>query len=178
MLPIRSAFAVLLAALSFAAALLSGCASYTGAALQPGASTQADARALMGPPAAVHKAPPGAGYAESWEYPHGPMGRHTFMARFDAAGKLVRVDQVLQAKNLATITYGTDTQAEVRALLGRPGVISGPSRRYGGQVWDYFAYDGQRKIILSVSFDPQGRAQAAGEAPDPEETSPNDGTAS
>ena len=169
---IRSAFALL-----FAAALLCGCASYTGSALQPGVSTQAEVRTLMGPPAAVHKAPPGAGYVESWEYPHGPMGRHTFMARFDAAGKLVRVDQVLQAKTLTAITYGTDTQEQVRALLGRPGMVTGPSRRYGGQIWDYFAYDGQRKIILSVSFDAQGRAQAAGEAPDPEETSPNDGSA-
>jgi hypothetical protein len=173
MTTIRSAFALL-----FAAAVLCGCASYTGSALQPGVSTQADTRALMGAPAAVHKAPPGAGYTESWEYPHGPMGRHTFMARFDAAGKLVRVDQVLQAKTLAAIHYGTDTQADVRALLGRPGTITGPNRLYGGEIWGYAAYDGQRKIILSISFDAQGRAQAAGEAPDPEEVSPNDGATS
>jgi len=161
--------------LLFAAALLSGCASYTGAGLQPGVSGQAEVRAQMGPPVATHKAPPGAGYAESWEYPHGPMGRHTFMARFDAAGKLLRIDQVLQAKTLAAIHYGTDTQADVRALLGRPGTITGPNRLYGGEIWGYAAYDGQRKIILSISFDAQGRAQAAGEAPDPEEVSPNDG---
>lgn len=169
--------AQLFSPLLFAAALLSGCASYTGAGLQPGVASQAEVRAQMGTPAAVHKARPGAGYAESWEYPHGPAGRHTFMVRFDAAGKLVRIDQVLVARTLTAITYGTDTQADVRALLGRPGTITGPNRLYGGDIWGYAAYDGQRKIILSVSFDAQGRAQAAGESPDPEETSPNDGVA-
>ena len=154
-------------------ALLAGCASYTGTNLVPGTSNQADARALMGAPAAVHKAPPGANYAESWEYPHGPMGRHTFMVRFDAAGKLVRVDQVLTALTLASLHYGADDMQSVRDLLGRPGLVTGPHRIYGGPIWDYFAFDGQRKIILSVSFDAKGVVMAAGEAPDPEELSPN-----
>jgi hypothetical protein len=53
--------------------------------------------------------------------------------------------------------------------------VTGPNRLYGGPIWDYYALDGQRKIILSVSFDSRGMAVAAGEAPDPEEFSPNDG---
>jgi len=156
------------------AAALAGCASYTGSSLAPGSSPE-QTRALMGQPAAVHKAPSGANYAESWEYPHGPMGRHTFMARFDASGKLLRIDQVLKAQTLAEIHYGSDDMNTVRTLLGRPGLVTGPNRLYGGPIWDYYALDGQRKIILSVSFDSRGMAAAAGEAPDPEEFSPNDG---
>lgn len=154
-------------------AFLAGCA-YSGGGLSSGASAD-QARATMGQPVAVHKAAPGAGYAESWEYPRGPMGRHTYMLRFDTTGKLLRVDQVLKAQTLAAIHYGTDDMASVRSLLGRPGQVSGPNRLYGGPVWDYFALDGQRKIILSVSFDSQGKAAAAGEAPDPEEFGMFDG---
>jgi len=156
------------------AAALAGCASYTGSSLAPGSSPE-QIRALMGQPAAVHKAPAGANYAESWEYPHGPMGRHTFMVRFDASGKLLRIDQVLKAQTLADIHYGSDDMNTVRTLLGRPGLVTGPNRLYGGPIWDYYALDGQRKIILSVSFDSRGLAAAAGESPDPEEFSPNDG---
>lgn len=157
-----------------ACAALTACASYSGRGLAPGSSGE-QTRAVMGQPAAVHKAASGATYAESWEYPHGPMGRHTFMARFDSSGKLLRIDQVLTAQTLAAIRYGADNQESVRALLGKPGLITGPNRLYGGPIWDYYALDGQRKIILSVSFDSRGLAAAAGEAPDPEEFSPNDG---
>jgi len=172
LLTLKPLFRLLLALLL---AALAGCAAYTGSTLTPGTSTQSDTRALMGAPFAVHKAPAGADFAESWEYPHGPMGRKTYMARFDAAGKLLRIDQVLVARTLAAIRYGVDDMETVRGLLGRPGLVTGPHRIYGGPIWDYYAYDGQRKIILSVSFDAQGRAAAAGEAPDPEEFSPNDG---
>jgi len=160
-------------ALLFAA--LAGCAGYSGSGLKPGISTQDDTRAQMGQPFAVHKAAPGAGYAESWEYPHGPMGRHTYMARFGTGGRLLRIDQVLTARTLASLHYGTDNMDVVRDLLGRPGLVGGPNRLYGGPVWDYYAFDGQRKIILSVSFDARGMVAAAGEAPDPEEFKPDGG---
>ena len=163
----------LLAALLFS--VLAGCAAYSGSGLKPGIATQNDVRATMGQPYATHKAAPGAGYAESWEYPHGPMGRHTFMARFDEQGRLLRIDQVLTPQTLAAIRYGSDDMEAVRSLLGRPGLITGPNRLYGGPIWDYYAFSGERKIILSVSFNTQGKAAAAGEAPDPAEFSPNDG---
>jgi hypothetical protein len=152
--------------------LCMGCASYGGRGLIPGIATQADTRAVMGQPAAIYPAAPGAGYAESWEYPHQPMGRQTYMVRFDAAGKVLRVDQVLDLKNLTALRYGIDTTQTVRQVFGKPGQISGPHRIYGGPIWDYFAYDGQRRIIISVSFDAAGKLRAAGEVPDPSDQAP------
>ena len=147
-----------------------GCASYSGSSLQPGNATQADTRALMGAPAAVHPAPPGAGHVESWEYPHGPLGRHTYMARFDRQGKLVAIDQVLTVQTFAAIRMGVDTRDDVRRQIGRPAMVY--PVRAGGEVWDYaaFAAEGRiRKIRLSVTFDSRGIATAAGESPDVEE---------
>lgn len=160
------------------AALLAGClgacASYSGSSLRPGTSTQAEARAVMGEPAARHQAQPGTPYVESWEYPRGPMGRHTYMARFDSQGKLIAIDQVLTVATVARIRMGEDGPADVTRLLGRPAMVT--PLRGGGEAWDYAAYatDGQmRKIRLVVNFDGRGRAVAAGESYDPEEFSPN-----
>ena len=148
-------------------AVLAGCAAYTGASLQPGVSTEADVRAVMGQPFAVHPAPPGADYAQSLEYPHGPAGRQTYMARLDASGKLLRVEQVLQERTLAKIRVGVDNMQSISALLGRPGQYTGPNRLYGGATWDYFANDQQRHIIISVSFDRNGVVAATGSMTDP-----------
>ena len=152
---------------------LCGCASYSGSNLRPGVATQADTRAAMGEPVAVHPAPPAASYSESWEYPRGPLGRHTFMARFDRQGKLVAIDQVLTVETTARIRMGQDTRDDVRRLLGRPAAIF--PGRLGGESWDYAAYPGNndmRKIRLSVTFDERGFATAAGESYDPEDFSP------
>ena len=156
------------------AAAVAGCASYSGSSLKPGTATEADTRALMGEPVAIHPAPPSAPYGTSWEYPRGPLGRHPFMARFDRQGKLVAIDQVLTVATVAQIRMGQDTRDDVRRLLGKPGMVF-PAKN-GGEAWDYAAVatDGHpRRIRLSVTFDARGVATAAGENYDPEEFSPN-----
>ncbi len=153
---------------------MAGCASYSGSSLIPGQSSQAEARALMGEPAGKYAAPASEAYTESWEYPRGPAGRHTFMARFDNAGKLVAIDQVLTVQTVAKIKIGSAKRNDVLALLGHPGRVA-PDRQ-GGEYWDYAAYsaDGApRKIRLMVTFDKDGIATAAGESYDPEDFSPN-----
>ena len=155
---------------------LFGCASYSGSSLKAGASSQADVRATMGTPAAIHPAPANAAYSESWEYPRGPLGRHTFMARFDRNGKLVALDQVLTVSTVSRIKMGQDGREDVTRLLGRPGMVT-PTRD-GGESWDYAAYaEGghMRKIRIVVTFDKAGRAVAGGESGDVEEWSPNAG---
>ena len=157
----------------------SGCASYSGSSLSPGVATQGEVRRVMGEPAAVHRAPDGAAYAESWEYPHGPIGRHTYMARFDSGGKLVQIEQVLTLKTVTRVKIGESTRDDVRRILGRPAFVF--PERLGGESWDYAAYaaDGlPRKVRLSVTFDTRGIANAAGESPDPEEFSINEGPSS
>jgi outer membrane protein assembly factor BamE (lipoprotein component of BamABCDE complex) len=156
------------------ATALVGCASYSGSSLKPGASSQADVRSLMGTPAAVHPAAANAAFSESWEYPRGPVGRHTFMARFDRNGKLVAIDQVLTVSTVARIRMGQDGREDVTRLLGRPGAVF--PLRDGGEAWDYAAYADTghpRKIRIVINFDKSGRAVAGGESYDPEEWSPN-----
>lgn len=155
-------------------AALAGCATYSGSALKPGTATSADVRAQMGEPVARHAAPAGAAWAESWEYPRGPLGRHTYMARIGADGRLVAIDQVLTIATVARIRIGQDNREDVRRLLGRPGMVY--PGRISGEWWDYAAYadDGRpRKIRITVTFDDRGIATAAGESFDMEEWSPN-----
>lgn len=152
---------------------LSGCASYSGSSLKAGTATQADVRSRMGEPVAVHSQPAGAAYVQSWEYPRGPLGRHTFMVRFDGAGRLVAIDQVLTLATVVQIRIGQDKREDVRRLLGRPAMIF-PARG-GGEAWDYAAYaDGGRPrlVRISVAFDTSGIALAAGESDDPEDKWP------
>ncbi|HEY4371953.1 MAG TPA: outer membrane protein assembly factor BamE [Burkholderiales bacterium] len=155
--------------LLLACCLIAGCAAYSGASLKPGISTEADARRVMGQPTAIHNAPPGAGYAQSLEYSRGPGGRQTYMARFDTSGRLLRIDQVLQLQTLAQVRVGVDDMDSIDALLGRPGREAGISRLYGGPTWDYYAEDGGRHTILSVTFDHDGLVAATGWMMDPDE---------
>ena len=152
--------------------MLCGCASYSGNSLIPGAATKNDVRQLMGEPAAVHKHA-GAPSVESWEYPRGPLGRHTYMVRFDGGGKVTAIDQVLTVAQTAKIAWGQATRDDVRTLLGRPGTVF-PARD-SGEMWDYAAMSEglPRRIRLVVSFDTAGRAISGGESYDHEEWSPN-----
>lgn len=164
------------AALAALVVCLAGCASYSGSSLTPGSSAQADVRQLMGEPAAIHKGGSGQVAAESWEYPRGPLGRHTYMVRFDARGTVTSIDQVLTVAQTAKIAWGQATQDDVRKMLGRPAAVF--PVRSGGEMWDYaaLATDGHsRKIRIVVSFDTAGRAVAGGESYDWEEFSPNAG---
>ena len=161
------------AVLVLATALAGGCASYSGSNLVPGQSSQADARASLGEPAAIHKAAAGLAYTESWEYPRGPAGRHTYMARFDASGKLVRMDQVLNLATVSKIRIGADTRADVRSQLGKAGFTAIDSK--GGESWEFLGISDEgrpRYVIYSVTFDARGIATAAGEREDPIEQSP------
>lgn len=159
-------------ACALALCLIAGCASYSGSTLKPGVATEADARRAMGTPTAVHPAPPGAPWTRSLEYRRGPAGRQTYMARFDAAGRLVQVDQVLQLSTLALVRLGVDDIDTIPSLLGRPGREAGISRLYGGPAWDYYAEENGRHTILSVTFDRDGVVAATGWTMDPDEQVP------
>ncbi len=155
---------------------LTGCASYSGNSLVGANASREEVRALMGEPSAIHRHSTDDGISESWEYPRGPVGRHTFMVRMDQQGKVRRVDQVLTVGSTASIAYGVAKKEDVRRVLGRPGAIF-PSGK-GGETWDYAAISQEgypRKIRLMVTFDEKGIAVNGGESYDPEEFSPNEG---
>ncbi|MCF8178630.1 MAG: hypothetical protein K9J74_08985 [Sulfuritalea sp.] len=98
------------------ATVLTGCASYRGAALTPGIATLPEVVAVMGEP------------AERWQngdgsvhlaYPRGPEGTHTFMVHLGSDGHLKRIENVLDEKHFAEIRKGSD-QASVVRLIGPP----------------------------------------------------------
>lgn len=98
------------------AGLLSACASYGGRGLQPGVATVGEVEATMGP-AALRWAESDGG--QSLAFPRGPAGYHTFIARFDAGGRLVAMHNVLEPRTFALIQEGM-TQDEVLRVLGPP----------------------------------------------------------
>ena len=100
---------------AIAAALVSGCASYSGRGLQPGVSTLDEVLATMGQPAMRWDDPDG---RVQLAYPRGPAGLQTFMAFIDAQGRLERIEGVLDTPHFARIQPGKSDQAAILRLLG------------------------------------------------------------
>jgi len=112
--PAAFAAATLTALLS--AVGLAGCAGLGGPPLQPGISTRLDLDRHFGPPAARWREAEG---GERLAYPTGPMGFNTWMARTDAAGRLIGIENVLDMQHFAQIQAGM-SQDEVLRALGPP----------------------------------------------------------
>jgi hypothetical protein len=122
--------------LATAAALLlaGGCTLDPVRRLGPGRGLDAGASgdqviASMGKPDRVWKDADG---GESWEY---PRPTQTFMARFDASGKLVKVEDVVTRENSRRVQYGWKKE-EVERLLGRP-QETGREPRTGRLQWTW-----------------------------------------
>jgi hypothetical protein len=136
------------------ALLLAACASYSGRGLQPGASTEADVRGVMGAPALVFDNRDG---SRGLVYPRGPMGNETFIARVAPGGTLQSIDQVLNDGNFDSLEMGL-TEEEVLRRLGPPrDTMSYPLSRTHSWDWKYMDLWGYPSIF-SVTFDAQGRA--------------------
>lgn len=119
--------------LSLACALLVGCATPDrDARLQPGLSQESDVVALYGQP---RRSWPEADGGRTLEYSSQPMGRHCYMVRLDAQGRLVGVEDALSPANRSRVEPGM-TQDQVSRLLGteRSRVFF---RNSGEEVWDW-----------------------------------------
>ena len=125
--------AILLATLSVFAALLSGCASYSGSTLVAGKSTSAEVESTMGTP---HEKLAGDGGESVWFYARGPAGRQTFAARIGADGIMRAIEQRLTTDNVARLAVDKTSAQEARALLGPPNFnrYTPRTQRYN---WDY-----------------------------------------
>lgn len=122
-----------LAALALCTALLAGCATpERDARLQPGTSREADVVALYGTPGRLW---PEADGGRTLEYATQPMGRHTWMVRLGADGRLVGISDALSPTSRARVQPGM-TPEQVSRLLGRE--RSRVFFRHSGEdVWDW-----------------------------------------
>ncbi len=100
---------------SLAMLVLPACAPFGPGAIGPG-GTQADLAARLGPPHAVHALP---GRMQRLEYNNGPFGRHTWMADVDVSGRILALNQVMDAAYYERVAPGM-SEAELRRLLGTP----------------------------------------------------------
>lgn len=139
--------------------VLAGCVSYDGTGLRPGAGSE-EIRAAMGEPGTIWREENG---GATWEYPRAPEGRHTFMVRIGADGRLREIRQVLNAETFAHIRVGSMKQDEVRRLLGAPYQESA-FPRMKERVWDYRYLDPLNSFntTLHIYFDEQGVVKRTG----------------
>lgn len=122
-----------LVALALCATLLAGCATPDrDARLRPGSSREADIVAIYGPPMRVW---PEADGGRTLEYSSQPMGRHAYMVRLAADGRLVGVADGLSPAGRARIEPGM-TPEQVSRLLGRERTRVFFSNS-GEDVWDW-----------------------------------------
>ena len=116
-------------ALVVALASLGACSSMRGPASLPPGATIADARQTFGGASGEYALPSGGTRLEFRQ------GRATQMLDFDASGRLVSSQQVLNPQTFATITPGM-TQEQVLARIGRPAFVF-PVGWQQLQVWNY-----------------------------------------
>lgn len=103
-------------ALALSVLLLAGCATPDrDARLQVGTSREADVVARYGAPGRVWAETDG---GRTLEYSTQPMGRHAWMVRLDADGRLLGVTDALSATGRARVEPGM-TPEQVSRLLGR-----------------------------------------------------------
>lgn len=133
--------------------LAAGCASYDGRGLAVGTATETDVVGLMGTPAASWRDADG---GRQLAFPRGPAGLHTYMVFLDPAGRLQRIENVLDDAHFARLRAGQTTSDEVARLLGPPGeTVAFPRRRES--VWDYrFRNAWGHEARYYVTFDAQG----------------------
>jgi hypothetical protein len=142
-------------------ALAAGCALFFNPATLPPGSGVGVAAEAMGLPTGQYPLPDG---GKRLEYARGPMGKHTWMLDYDAAGGLKTARQVLTEANFNAVRAGM-SRDELRLALGRPSATS----VLGWQnldVWSY-RYDTLFCQWFQVGIDRSGKVTDSGYYPDP-----------
>lgn len=128
------------------------------AAVRPGVSVD-DVMARWGTPQAVYQLPTGQRLLYS------PQAGQVQSLDFDAAGKLVAMEQVLTAQRLGTVTAGQWRAADVQQVFGPPArrAVNGDQ----GSVWTYFFQEFGTYRLVRIHLDPAGAVVRTEFADDP-----------
>ena len=147
-----------LTAIVAACAALGACATrYSPESLGSGA-TLAEVERTLGRPTGRYAG----GRAERIEYARGPFGRHTYMLDFDADGKLLSWEQVLNESLFDKLRVGTSRDL---ASVGHPSQVGNlPWPRL--ILWSY-RYETPFCRWFQVTLDQAGRVVETGYGPDP-----------
>lgn len=101
------------------------------------------------------------------EYPQGPWGQKTYMARIGPDGKVISFEQVLTSKKFASLKVGKSTKADVLRTVGAPTETSYlPLSDL--EVWTYpYKEDDVWNSLMHIHFDKDGIVRKMLNAPDP-----------
>lgn len=142
-------------------AILCGCTALFPAAVNVGDSEQ-DLIAKRGQPAHRYKD----GGDQLLEYPLGPWGQKTYMARVGPDGKVISFEQVLTNQKFASIKVGESTKEDVLRTVGSPVETSYLSLT-DLEVWSYpYKESGVWNSVMHVHFDKSGVVRKMLNGPD------------
>ncbi len=153
------------------AALIAGCASFSGSSLVPGKSTAAEVEQLMGRPAQRVALPNG---DSALYFSRQPYGRAVFVVTVGRDGVMRSIEQRMERQNVAKIVPNVWTKKEVAELFGPPG-DRGRLPRQQREWWEYrYFYDYQRRVIW-VQYSDDGVVREVLDMIDPEDEKRRDG---
>lgn len=141
--------------------ILAGCASHSPKALTPGAP-EAQVLAAMGKLTGRYTLPNG---GTRLEFARGPQGRETWMIDFDAAGKMVHSEQVMDLWYLTRIEPGM-TADQVLIRIGHPGEIRKIPRQ-ALSLWNY-RYPTNECLWYQISIGDDGKVLSGSQSTDPQ----------
>jgi SmpA / OmlA family len=128
-----------------------------------GQSTEADLLRQAGKPELVWEFGNG---NRRLEYPRSPEGAHNWMVSIGADGRVMAIEQVLTADNIATIQPGM-SQDDVRRILGKPSQITHFALK-GEDVWSWRWWEQPTETAMfNAHFDAEGRVTTTSRSDDP-----------
>jgi hypothetical protein len=149
------------ASLLLSAALVAGCASWGKPPVSAGDS-ESQVIAKLGAPAHRYQT----GNELLLEYPRGPWGQATYMARIGPDGRLLRYEQVLSTEKFASIVVNQASKQDVLHTVGAPHDTSYFPRR-DLEVWSYPYKEGNVwNSVMHVHFDRKGIVREMQNGPD------------
>lgn len=147
-----------------ALATLAGCDSRRIEKLEEGVSSEADVRAVFGPPEHIWDEPGG---ERTFEYNRNPAGHQNYMITIGPDGTMVSLKQVLNPNTFVRVQPGM-TMEQVRRMLGKPAKRT-PYALKNEEAWDWrYMQPPSTSMLFTVWADRDLRVLRTSTQPDPE----------